>query len=223
MKVLQIDDHSILMDKITFDLLNRLGITPWVDKEGYAQIYYLSKCIYLHRFIMSPVKEGLVVDHLDKNRLNNQKSNLSIVDYSANIHNRFRSKARSGAYGVQVKTLSNGDLVYLVSISYKRKVTSKSFSSLDLAEEYYDLLALKNFGSSAVLNNPKRVFNLDRLNALDAQSNKRNQIQVGGFSFSLSKSRWEVRYFENSKRKRKYFNTEIEASDYFNSIAGTTC
>ena len=45
------------------------------------------KTIWLHRFLMD-CPPGLVVDHIDGNGLNNQKSNLRVITHSQNMNNR---------------------------------------------------------------------------------------------------------------------------------------
>lgn len=43
--------------------------------------------LYLHRFLMSP-PSGMVVDHINGNKLDNRRENLRVVTNSANCHNR---------------------------------------------------------------------------------------------------------------------------------------
>lgn len=41
----------------------------------------------LHRFLMGPAPKGFVTDHIDRNKLNNQKSNLRFIPNRVNIMN----------------------------------------------------------------------------------------------------------------------------------------
>lgn len=86
--------------------------TAMIDDEDYDRVskftWYLSKnnyvyCtkwklnLYLHRFIVNAPK-GSVVDHIDRNQLNNQKSNLRICTQVENGNNRGRNKNNKSGY-----------------------------------------------------------------------------------------------------------------------------
>ena len=55
--------------------------------NGYAGRFEHGKLIYMHREIMQPPK-GMVVDHIDGNRLDNCRSNLRIGTHSENMYNQ---------------------------------------------------------------------------------------------------------------------------------------
>ena len=55
--------------------------------------------IALHRMIMKPPK-GMVVDHINGNRLDNRKSNLRVTDYSINSLNTTKSRGKTQYRGV---------------------------------------------------------------------------------------------------------------------------
>jgi hypothetical protein len=54
--------------------------------------------IHMHRVIMNLTDPNLVVDHIDGNPLNNQKSNLRICTKDQNRHNRKASKSKKSKY-----------------------------------------------------------------------------------------------------------------------------
>ena len=57
-----------------------------IKKRGYVVAKKNSKRIWLHRLIMNP-PQGLVVDHINGNPLDNRKSNLKICSIRENNKN----------------------------------------------------------------------------------------------------------------------------------------
>lgn len=58
------------------------------------------KCVKLHRVLLN-APQGMCVDHINGNRLDNRKSNLRLCTYSQNSANRAHPpQGRSGYYGV---------------------------------------------------------------------------------------------------------------------------
>lgn len=71
-----------------------------VDKKGYAMGGTKHKRFRLHNLIMNP-PVGKVVDHINRNRLDNRRCNLRIVSNQENQRNRGLNKNnRSGTNGV---------------------------------------------------------------------------------------------------------------------------
>lgn len=63
--------------------------------------------IFLHRFILH-APEGMIVDHIDGNSLNNQKSNLRLCSTSQNnMNSKLRKSSNSGFRGVTWDTQTN--------------------------------------------------------------------------------------------------------------------
>lgn len=60
----------------------------WYYKEGYALAKINSKEVRMHRYIMDVKDPDLIVDHKDRNRLNNTRENLRVIDYLQNANNR---------------------------------------------------------------------------------------------------------------------------------------
>ena len=74
-----------------------LSARSWcVDSGGYAK----SGKGRMHRVIMDPPK-GMCVDHANRDKLDNRRSNLRIVTYGQNVLNaKIRSDNKSGVRGV---------------------------------------------------------------------------------------------------------------------------
>ena len=144
-----------IVDDEDFDFLNKW---KWsCDAMGYAvKSAALSsgngkRCILLmHRLILLPHK-GQMIDHINRNPLDNRRSNLRLCDKRTNSYNR----------GPTVKNLSGLKGVYW-DAKYKKwraqiKINGKQtylggFTSDTEAARAYNEAALKHFGEFAWLN-----------------------------------------------------------------------
>ena len=113
-----------LVDK---DTLEKYGHQSWyLNDNGYALRSNPDGSIRIHRLIMD-CPEGLVVDHLNGDRLDNRKSNLRICTQKENANNRKGDKGyswdkRHGYYVVR----------------YRRKWYGK-YDTIDEAKKGYQL------------------------------------------------------------------------------------
>lgn len=60
----------------------------WYYRNGYALCKIDNKEVRMHRLIMDVTDPDLIVDHVDRNRLNNTRDNLRIINYIENANNR---------------------------------------------------------------------------------------------------------------------------------------
>ena len=85
-KLLKSDSNiEFIVDEDIFELLKCKKVRA--SKRGKNIYGVISPNILLHRFIMD-AKTGDVVDHINRNTLDNRRCNLRIVDYSINNKNR---------------------------------------------------------------------------------------------------------------------------------------
>lgn len=108
------------------------------------------KNTYLHRFIMNP-EDDLVVDHIDRNPLNNQRSNLRICTRSENQRNRTRRAETSKYKGVHKRKGTNRFEAYIKL--NKKRIHIGCFGSEVEAALAYNEFAIKLHGEFAALNN----------------------------------------------------------------------
>lgn len=105
--------------------------------------------ILMHRHIMNPPK-NMVIDHIDGNTFNNQKTNLRICTKAENMRNCKLSKANtSGHKGVY---WSKKERKWIASIVInRRKIRLGGFSCIEDAAKAYREAALKYHGEFARL------------------------------------------------------------------------
>jgi hypothetical protein len=82
----------------------RLMRHSWYYRDGYALTKINKKEVRMHRLLLGVVDENIVVDHKDRNRLNNTKANLREFTPVQNANNRVDNR-RLVAFGEE-KTLA---------------------------------------------------------------------------------------------------------------------
>lgn len=155
MKLIQLSqDRFAQVDDADYEFLNQWKWQP--DKDGYARRakYIEGKwtSVIMHRVIMNTPK-GMQTDHIDLNKLNNQKSNLRICTSSQNAMNKKKRKLNTktsihrGAYFVKKmnrwKSSIRKESVY-IHLGY--------FHTEAEAAHAYNAAALELFGEFAHLN-----------------------------------------------------------------------
>ena len=106
------------------------------------------KTIYLHRVIMNP-PDGMVVDHINGDGLDNRRQNLRICTQRDNVKNRKQNRNKALYKGVSMR--SNG--LYRARITnYGVSFSLGDFDTAEKAAEAYNKAALIKFGAFALLN-----------------------------------------------------------------------
>lgn len=106
------------------------------DKPDHMKYVY-GYCRKLHRVIMNPPAD-MVVDHIDRNPLNNRRSNLRVCSISDNNKNFTISKNNtSGVVGVRYKPDKRKWLAYR---TIDLKWFGKTFATKEEAIEYREYL-----------------------------------------------------------------------------------
>jgi len=88
MKILNVLGHDVLLDDNWYEMLR--WVNWYFNDSGYVVRSSTIKMEVMHRIILDlphnkrSDMEGFIVDHIDGNRLNNQTSNLRLVDIAMN-------------------------------------------------------------------------------------------------------------------------------------------
>ena len=109
---------------------------PHHDPNKPEHLTYI-KCgdkIRLHRFIANLEDKSLIIDHIDRNPLNNRKSNLKIC--TVNENNKNLSKYRNNTSGYNGVRYCNNKKRFIAQRMINYKLISKSFRTLKEAIEY---------------------------------------------------------------------------------------
>lgn len=73
----------------------------WSLSRGYPITWVDGKLVRMHKYLLGPPPEGLVTDHINRNRLDNRRSNLRFVPQRVNCENRtLQPNNTSGHTGV---------------------------------------------------------------------------------------------------------------------------
>ncbi|HEY7824779.1 MAG TPA: HNH endonuclease [Acidimicrobiia bacterium] len=107
----------------------------------------------LHSFLMVP-PDGMVVDHIDHDGLNNRRNNLRLVTPHQNSMNQRPNRGTSSKHrGVTRRTEGSGGWVAQIQVDGKNNYLGYFHSERDAALAY-DEAAREAFGEYAVLNFP---------------------------------------------------------------------
>jgi thymidine kinase len=128
------------VNQCDFDIVNGIyGTWGYHSTNGYAKYSTTEngkrKDIFLHRLIMGVNDSSQQVDHINGDRLNNQRNNLRVTDVGGNSQNiSVKSNSTTGIRGVSFRE----DRGYYVSqiTTYGKTHRLGSFKNVDIAEKH---------------------------------------------------------------------------------------
>ena len=145
--VLLTNGMSAMVDDWNVD---RLSGYTWSYSNGYAVSGTRGNLVYMHQLIIDAA-DGMIVDHVNGNRLDNRESNLRAASYSQNQANRERSyKNQSGYKGVWLNKRAKR---WQAEICVQgKRIHLGYFDCAEDAARAYNTAAIQHFGEFALLN-----------------------------------------------------------------------
>jgi hypothetical protein len=139
-----VDDEDVqLVAKHTWYLCSTGYATTTVHISGSKKTGIVQKGISMHRLIMGFPKEQ--VDHVNRDKLDNQRSNLRLASHTQNCWNADKQPSNTGYRGVRRESEN------VFSARVGQKVIGY-YRTAELAAQARDIEALKVRGEFAVLN-----------------------------------------------------------------------
>jgi hypothetical protein len=152
--------YTILCDKEDAYLFETYTFWVYEYMGGYITIYcqIKGKKLRLNRMIMSP-EPGLVVDHINRNPLDNRKSNLRICTSQQNSWNQNKHARGANNFRGVCKIKNKHSVKYRANIYHKGKnITIGIFNTEEEAALAYDKKVREFRGEFGVTNfNSERV------------------------------------------------------------------
>jgi hypothetical protein len=152
--------EQVKMDDDTYELIK--DRSWYLDTKGYLcrkqMVDGKYKFVYLHK-MLCPVKEGNYVDHIDNDKLNNQRENLREATPAQSACNTRRNRKGASQYkGVSKVVSKYKDKEYVTWTARVKKdgkvVYNKGFKTEIEAAKAYDIEAEKAHGEFAYKNFP---------------------------------------------------------------------
>ena len=110
----------------------------------------------MHRHIMGDPPDGMVIDHIDRNRLNNQKENLRFCTYSENAMNSDKKKKTASKFKGVFLHVVEGRRYWRAKICVNRRDIRKVFPYTKEGEKeaamWFNEQSRKHFGEFAYKN-----------------------------------------------------------------------
>lgn len=124
---------------IDFEDFQRVKDHTWSVDNGYIKARINMQLVRLHRFVKN-VRDDILIDHKNRNKLDNRKSNLRECNNAQNLHNSGKNiNNTSGFKGVYFDALNRRwrAEIHLTINGVKNKLR-KRFNTLEEAARQYD-------------------------------------------------------------------------------------
>lgn len=150
-----IKGNPVLFDSSDWSLIDkyRLRVNP---KNGYVMSFKYgngkSKTLYLSRIVMGVTDTNVHVDHINRNKLDNRRSNLRIATPAQNSYNKDKHRGASKYKGVMTICDRGSTRIIARVVHNKKQHYLGTFETHEAAALAYNEAALKYHGEFANLN-----------------------------------------------------------------------
>ena len=122
----------------------------YIDSNGYP-MSYTSRSKTLHKNLLGKQEKGFVIDHINRNKLDNRYNNLRVITSRENSYNRTKSITSNNKYKGIVKR-GNKYIASITKDGLRKEIGG--FETEEDAARMYDMMAEELFGEFAGLNFP---------------------------------------------------------------------
>jgi len=136
---MDLSNYTVSENADVYSNLKGRLLKPTVSSKGYMVLTINNKTAYLHQLVALSYldadykSKGLVVDHIDRNPLNNSLDNLRLISKSENLKNSDYFENRKKGY-VGLRNNRYRAIITVDGVKY-----SKTFDTRKEAEEYNNL------------------------------------------------------------------------------------
>lgn len=125
----------------------------YLDSNGYPMTY-TARSKTLHKNLLGKQQKGYVIDHINRNKLDNRLENLRVITAKENSYNRTKSKSSNNKYKGVIKR-GNKYVASITKDGIKKEITG--IETEEDAAKIYDMMAEELFGEFAGLNFSKKI------------------------------------------------------------------
>lgn len=198
------------------DKWHELYQMKWYMSEGY---FKTGKNTLLHRYLMNASKDDLLVDHMNKNKLDNRISNLRFNTFAGNAHNKIKiENATSKYYGVYWQKTSQCWVACIMKDHIPYYLGR--FDNEENAAAIYNIKArelYKEFANLNILENEEEL--LENMIPLKQSSSK-----YRGVFWNTHRHKWHTKFIFNSIIYNiGCFALEIDAAIAYNQKVREIC
>jgi hypothetical protein len=203
-----------LADVLNLDFLSQYSYSR--TKRGYA---LSNKKITMHELVMGKkADKGYVIDHNDKNKLNNTSDNLHFVSAALNSQNKNKKENCSSQFiGVRIDK-NTGNWVTTINLN-KHRIHIGTYKDQMEAAKVYDMYAINHYNCfTPMTNNLLALTEIENIKLYGIPDKYKKNFRELPKNINKVKNGYNVTIYKNKNRKRKNFKTLEEAIEYKNKI-----